>query len=578
MGCDDQPGNRIPDLATFSSQIARRLQVIYKADFTEGMVNRILGMTTRQFEARSLWDERDVVLITYGNSLHKPGEKPLRTLHRFMHNRLADIINCVHILPFFPSTSDDGFSVSDFRAVNPAFGDWEDIAVISKEFDLMADLVINHVSVSHQWFSNYLADRNPGRNFFIEPEPDFDYSQVIRPRSTPLFTRFETVHGVREVWTTFSADQVDLNFSNPDVLIEMIGVLLLYLSKGARIVRLDAIAFLWKTRDTSCLHRPETHEIVKLLRDIVSFVSPGTLILTETNVPNRENWSYFGNGDEAHMVYQFALPPLLLHALHTGSSKYLNEWALEIPATPANQTFLNYTASHDGIGIRPLEGLLPEKEITQLIDGMMNFGGRVSNKVNRDGSLSPYEINITYPDAMKGDKNGADDFQEARFICSQTIMMSLQGIPAFYINSLVGTANDDEGVAATGKARSINRRQWLEDELLQHLSSDTIHHRLFHEITRLIGIRRQCPAFHPGCPQKILIAEDCLFAFERFNASTGDKIVCISNISNQTVEADAGPLQMQKGYDLISGETMSGKSDRILLKAYQTKWIVTGKA
>lgn len=574
MDSPGQNGYQKPDMAAFVSKVAHRLQAIYKSDFTEGIVNRLLSMVSRQFDAKPAWNQEDAVLITYGNSLYMPGEKPLQTLHRFLINRLASTISCVHILPFFPFTSDDGFSVTDYMAVNPVLGSWEDVTAIASEFSLMSDLVINHVSVGHQWFKNYLAEQTPGRNFFIEAEPGADYSHVIRPRSTPLFTRFETAGGTREVWTTFSNDQVDLNFSNPEVLIEMIRVLLFYLSKGMRIIRLDAIAFLWKTKGTSCLHRPETHEIVKLLREIVAFVSPGTLILTETNVPNRENWSYFGEGDEAHMVYQFSLPPLLLHALFSGSAKYLNQWAKEIPTTLINQTFLNYTASHDGIGIRPLEGLLPDWELRQLIEGMIGFGGQLSNKVNGDGSLSPYEINITYVDAMKGDLYGPDNLQEARFICSQAIMMSMQGIPAFYINSLVGTTNDYEGVKATGRARSINRKQWQENELSVLLSSNTMHRRLFNELTRLMRIRQSCSAFHPGCPQEIIAIDERVFAFMRQNPETGERIYCLSNITGHTVEIDSVLTERKKGYDLIACELLSGTSDRILLNAYQTRWIV----
>ncbi|MBN1790804.1 MAG: hypothetical protein JW830_09925, partial [Bacteroidales bacterium] len=296
-------------------------------------------------------------------------------------------------------------------------------------------------------------------------------------------------------------------------------------------------------------------------------------ILTETNVPNLENWSYFGDGDEAHMVYQFSLPPLLLHALFSGCAKYLNQWAFEIPALSANQTFLNYTASHDGIGVRPLEGLLPQKEIEELIGGMKGFGGIVSSKTNPDGSLSPYEINITYLDALKGDRNGTDSLQEDRFICSQTIMMSLQGIPAFYFNSLFGTSNDYEGARITGRARSINRKQWREDELDQQLSSDTIHTRIFNELSRLIRIRRECSAFHPNSLQKILATDERVFAFQRHNPESGETIWCISNLTGKPIEIGGVGEGVKKGYDLISREK-SGLSDRILMNSYQTKWIV----
>jgi sucrose phosphorylase len=303
------------DKDEFAGKLARHLQVIYKSSFSEGLVNRILAMTMERFGERDPWSEKDIVLITYGNTIQAPNEKPLHTLNRFLVNRLANAISCVHILPFFPSTSDDGFAVSEFTIVDPELGTWKDIAELTQTFGLMSDLVINHVSSEHPWFKNYLNHLSPGKDFFIEAQPGADYSSVVRPRNTPLFTVSVTKNGPRTVWTTFSADQIDLNFSNPEVLLEMISIMILYISHGVRIIRLDAIAFLWKKAGTSCLHLGETHEIVKLLRVIADYLCPGTILLTETNVPNKENWSYFGNKDEAHMVYQFSLPPLSLHAL-----------------------------------------------------------------------------------------------------------------------------------------------------------------------------------------------------------------------------------------------------------------------
>lgn len=566
-------GSPAPDVAAFAGVIARHLQTIYKSEFSEGMVNRILAITSKRYPKQPVWSEKDIVLITYGNSLHNHHEKPLQTLHRFLNAKLANTINCVHILPFFPYTADDGFAVSDFISVNPVLGSWEDIMAFVPKFNLMFDLVINHISTEHQWFKNYLQGQDPGKSFFIEAEPGADYSMVVRPRSSPLFTRFETVNGLKDVWTTFSSDQVDLNFANPEVLFEMIRILVFYISKGARIIRLDAIAFLWKEKGTPCMHLPEVHQIVKLFRDIASFISPGTIILTETNVPNKENWSYFGCHDEAHMVYQFSLPPLLLHALFAGNSKYLSHWAEEIPSTGEGQTYLNYTASHDGIGVRSLEGILPGTEIAKIIEGMIGFGALISKKTNTDGSLSPYEINITYLDAMKGNWQGADHLQEARFLCSQAIMMSLQGIPAFYIHSLLATANDYEGVKLTGRARSINRRQLSMDELGKRLSVDTMHSRLFNELVRLIGIRRQCSAFHPACSQEILKFGDKLFVFVRCNQTTGEKIYCISNVTDQPVEMELVIPNKKKGYDLISGDQFT-PADPILLNACQTRWLV----
>ncbi len=323
------------------------------------------------------WSEKDAVLITYGDMVRAADERPLATLHSFLNRHLKKAFNTVHVLPFFPYSSDDGFSVIDFREVNHDLGTWDDIEALSRDFRIMADLVLNHVSRQSRWFRYYVAGVSPARFYFIEADPAADYSSVVRPRATPLLSSTQTRDGERHVWTTFSDDQVDLNFKNPDVLFEFIDILFFYISKGVRVFRLDAIAYLWKDLGTPCIHLPQTHQIVKLFRDIIELLAPDVLLITETNVPQDENISYFGNGDEAHIVYQFPLPPLLLHALQTGQGRYLTEWAAALPALPRGRTFLNFTASHDGIGVRPLEGILSDAEIAKLADGGRGTGAAV---------------------------------------------------------------------------------------------------------------------------------------------------------------------------------------------------------
>ncbi len=560
------------EINDFAGKIARHLQAIYKDRFGEEWVNRIISISDEKMPANKSWDEHDVMLITYGNSIWSADQRPLQTLKQFMDEQLREAISCVHILPFFPYTSDDGFAVSDFMMVNPDLGNWDDIREISASYGFMCDLVINHISSKHPWFINFLNNTQPGSDFFIEPEPEADYRNVIRPRSTPLFTAFNTSGGIRHVWSTFSADQIDLNFSNPDVLLEMIRILLFYIRQGARFIRLDAIAYLWKRKNTPCLHIDETHEIVRLLRTVASFVCPGTIIVTETNVPNKENWSYFGSGDEAHMVYQFSLPPLLLYTFYAGNSRIINEWASGIPETLSDQTFLNYTASHDGIGIRPLEGLLDDSNMAHLFEGMIEFGGRISMKTNPDGSLSPYEINITYFDAMKGTRNGSDHLQEDRFLCSQTIMLALKGIPAIYIHSLLSTSNDYVGMETTGRARSINRKQLSAREVYELLNNDSPRLQIFNEMLRRIKIRRQSNAFHPSAHQEVILNDERLFSFLRYSQKTGEKIVCISNITAHPVTIQSVFEEQFEGKDLLSDESVSSRNE-IVFKPYQTRWL-----
>ena len=486
------------------------------------------------------WSEKDQWVICYGDSILDEGTPPLAVLDTFLQSYLGDAISGVHVLPFFPWSSDDGFSVIHYREVNSELGEWAHIQTLASHYDLMADLVLNHVSRESLWFVDYLTGSLPGRDYFIEVDPDTDVSQVTRPRSSPLLVPISTRRGTRHVWATFSEDQIDLNFENPDVLLEFVGILLFYLQQGVRIIRLDAVAFLWKRLGTSCIHLPETHTVVRLLRAIVDEIAPGTLLITETNVPHAENISYFGlerlakgAPDEAHMVYQFALPPLLLHTLTRGEATTIQTWLNSLPVLPEQCTYLNFTASHDGIGVRPLEGLLPDHERDALLELMHRFGGFVSMRSNPDGSDTPYEINITWFEAMRGTRRGPDPWQIARFLCSQAIMLSLQGIPALYIHTLTGTLNDVEGVERSGRLRSINRRRWQLEELALLLESpSTPTHDVFHALHRLLVQRRQEPCFHPNAPQRVIETPPELLAIERGPLRNGRRLLALYNVTD----------------------------------------------
>lgn len=555
------------------ARIRQRLKFIYKSNDSSKLAERLFTLIdesrTNEPLANSKWDETDAILITYGDSIINDKKLPLENLKDFCDKYLKDAITCIHILPFFPYSSDDGFSVIDYMQVNPELGNWSHVTELNKEFTLMFDLVVNHISQHSEWFQNFLKGEHPGKNFFHVCDPNKDYSLVTRPRSLPLLSEYETNEGKKHVWTTFSDDQIDLNFENQDLLFEMMKVLVHYMKMGSRIIRLDAIAFLWKQLGTSCLHLPETHEVVKLMRDIMEAVAPNSILLTETNVPNKENLSYFGNRDEAHMVYQFSLPPLLLHALHTGNSTYLNKWAQSLPKLPDDCTFFNFTASHDGIGVRPLEGLLPDHEFKELTENMKNFGGHISTKRNSDGSDSPYEMNITYFDACKGTNKGEDILQNERFICSQTTMMSMAGIPAFYIHSITATPNFYKGVEQTGRARTINRMKWnkeiLEDQMQMPTSTALVYNTL---MTRL-KIRKTCSAFHPNAEQIVHDISKSVFCVER--RSMEERIVAISNVTYERTVVDLSTLSFTAGTDLLSNEEVIGSVE---LAPYQTVWLL----
>ncbi|MFZ8928826.1 MAG: alpha-amylase [Gammaproteobacteria bacterium] len=526
------------------------------------------------------WNEEDIAVITYANSFLKEGEKPLATLQRFLTSQLESIISWVHILPFFPFSSDDGFAVINYAQVNEAFGDWGHVGRIGKKFKLMADLVINHCSSVSPWFEQFKGNRRPGKDYFLVVDKDYDISKAVRPRTSPILREVQTLDGVKNVWCTFSHDQPDLNFRNTAVLVEMIKIIRLYLEKGVRIFRLDAVAFLWKEEGTSCLNLDQTHEIVRMIRTLVEYHTPGAVIITETNIPNIENISYFGNANEAHLVYNFSLPPLLLNTLLNENCHALKSWIMGMPPAQRGTTFFNFLASHDGIGLRPLEGFVDDEELGHLMAAMEDRGGRISWRSLESGESKPYEINISLFDALKGTmENPEDGMQEVRFICAHAIMLAIEGVPAFYIHSLVATGNDYEKFTNTNNNRALNRHTWDVEKLEQLLEKDSHHSRVFAGLKRLIEIRKQQKAFHPNAFQFTLHLGDEVFAFWRQSLRRDQCIFCLNNITSKKQQVLLSELNLttEVWSDLVSGEVLKEGQTTLSLDPYQTVWL-TNKA
>ena len=566
-----------------STRVLAHLHQVYPDYDCEEICSRLLkimGIDKEPKKPRWLknnWTEKDVALITYANSIVSEDEAPLLTLDYFLTRYFSEKISWVHILPFFPFSSDDGFAVIDYTQVNDSFGDWQHIDQIARKFKLMSDLVLNHCSSVGDWFKQFIKNQSPGKDYFYSVTADYDISQVIRPRATPLLREVHTDDGIKYVWCTFSHDQVDLNFRNPAVLEEMAKIIKLYLDNGVQIFRLDAVAFLWKEAGSSCLNLNQTHEIIRLLRALIEYTKPGSIIITETNIPNRENLSYFGNANEAHIVYNFSLPPLLLNTLVTGNCHALKSWMMSMPPAQKGTTYLNFIASHDGIGLRPLEGLISDEDLQHLIASMERAGGQVSWRSLNDGGMRPYEINISLFDAMKGTLNQAeDDYQEQRFICAHIIMLSIEGVPAFYIHSLLATENDYEKLASTNNKRAINRHNWALDEIEKLLKTDTHHKRILEELKRLIAIRKKQAAFHPNAIMFTLHVGDEVFAYWRQSIRRDQSIFCLNNVSDKTQEVALSTLNListDAWVDLISGEKLVEGQDIITLKPYQSIWL-----
>lgn len=527
--------------------------------------------------------QQDIVLITYPNQISESSRLPLSTLANVCNTYLTGLINTIHILPFYPSSSDDGFSVIDYTKVDTAYGTWDDIAALGARFRLMFDAVINHISSKSEWFQGFLKDDPRYSDYFIVVDKQTNLSQVVRPRALPLLTEVTTSSGRRSVWTTFSTDQIDLNYQNPTVLLEILDVVLFYISRSAEFIRLDAIAYLWKEIGTSCIHLPQTHAIVRLLRAIIDDLAPHVSLITETNVPHEENMTYFGDGsNEAHLIYNFALPPLVLHTIRSGSAVALTNWAMGLKLPTDKVTFFNFLASHDGIGLNPVRGILSIQEIDTMVNDTLACRGLVGYKDNPDGTKSPYELNINYFDALTVEKDDeADQMQIKRFITAHAIMLALVGVPGIYFHSLFGSRGWPEGVRQNGQNRAINRQKLLLGTLMNELrDANRRRFKIFRSFSRMIEARRGEAAFDPHGQQVVLDCGEPFFVIIRLAARREDDVLCIHNVTSQSQRLS---LKQKEASNWISCDLLEiigceniridGQTG-IALRPYQNLWLM----
>ena len=557
-----------------NEKIKALINLVYGKTFSEAHLHMLLENIEKAAsvitERRKMgWDEKDIVLITYADQFSAKGEKALPVFTRFYNKWLSHSFSHVHLLPFYPWSSDDGFSVIDYHEVVPETGTWRDVAELKQSTSLMFDFVCNHMSAKSAWFANYLKQMPGYDDFFISVDPETDLSAVTRPRALPLLTPF-TLHdgSVRHLWTTFSEDQIDLNFASPQVLIAMVDVLLHYLIEGARYIRLDAVGFMWKIPGTSCIHLEQTHQLIQLFRAITEAVAPGTVIITETNVPHKDNVSYFGNGEnEAQMVYQFSLPPLVLHAVHSQDVTTLSRWAASLALPSTKTTWFNFLASHDGIGLNPLRGILPESEILSLVEKLQTEGALVNWKNNPDGTRSPYEINVIYLDALSTRESHGSE-RIARFILAHAVLLSFPGVPAVYIQSILGSRNDYDGVERLGYNRAINREKYAAGQIDCALEDkNSLRYQVYSALSQLIVLRRAEKAFHPDSDAYFSTSGKHVLKIVRV-ADCGEKITALFNFSDnsQTIESD-----IHSGRELISGKDITDTT--LILNPWQVLWI-----
>ena len=578
--------NELEPLKLFKNKVSSKLRDIYPdagKDKLSGITGQIIERVEQtrtgvQPKDSELWSARDVVLISYANNIYSDDAHPLATFDEFYQKRLADFISIVHFLPFFPSTSDDGFSVSDYYQVDEAYGDWDDIKTITSHTTVMADVVLNHCSVQSEWFKRFASGDPDFREFFAIIPEGFDTSNVIRPRSSSLDCP-AVVDGQKvDLWCTFSHDQVDLNFKNPMVLVSFVDAILFYIRNGVRVFRLDAIAFLWKNSGATGVNEPEVHDIVRLFRLIVDELDCGAILLTETNLPIHENVSYFGNCNEAHWIYNFTLPPLVLYALLFGDSGPMRAWSMSLPPAQPQTAYLNFLSSHDGIGLRPVEGILDEQKLGMMLERLRENGSLFSWRDISHGQRKVYEANTTFIDALgQTDTDPSGQFVMERYLAAHCIMFAFEGVPAIYFNSLFATANFYEGVKETRHNRTINRLKWKQDDLEGILdASDTLAAQAYAEIKRVTGIRMGQDAFHPNATQYTLQLGDEIFGLWRQSADRSQSIFAITNVTASSKYLNLNSINLifsENWLDLLSGVMLTSATKGLQLAPYQTMWI-----
>ncbi len=490
--------------------------------------------------------------------------------------------NFIHVLPFFPYSSDDGFAVKDYKKINEIHGDWDDFKLISENFKIMCDLVINHCSSENYLYQNFLKNKNPGKNFFFTiNDKKKGLSKVVRPRSSDLLKKIIVDGKEKFVWCTFSHDQVDFNFKNPDVLIYFLQIIRFYLDNNIHAIRLDAVAFLWKELGTRCINLSQTHEIIRLLRFIIDYFYNNVLLITETNIPSHENLSYFGNNNEAHCIYNFTLAPLLINAVISGNSFFLKKWSRSMPPAQEDNSYLNFLSSHDGLGMRPIEGILPESEIKKYQDFLKDQGGLLTYRTS-SGKKTVYEVNITLFDALKNTYNNKDNFAIERFLLAHSIMFAFEGIPAVYINNLFGTENDYKKVKYTGLNRAINRKNWEFNELASNLKNKkSKNFKIYNELNKIIHLRKKQPGFHPNATQFTLQLDDSFFGLWRQSIDRSQSIFCISNLINKKNKIplfDINLISTDSWFDIFTKKQIKINDSELIFNPYQTMWITNKKA
>jgi sucrose phosphorylase len=424
----------------------------------------------------------EIMLITYADSMGKN----LQETQELLNAHFKGIVGGVHILPFYPSSADRGFAPMDYQVVDPAFGGWDDVKQISDNFYTMYDFMVNHISRSSAYYKDFQQNKDASKyadlfirykDFWPGGEPTEEQVDLIykrKPRAPYIDITF--ADGTTEkIWCTFDEEQVDINMYTQTTLDFVKENLTVLAERGAKIIRLDAFAYATKKVDTNCFFiEPDTWEMLDYCKDILA--PHGVEILPEIH----EHYSIqLKLAEKGYWVYDFALPMLVLHALHSGRSDRLANW---LNICPRKQfTTLD---THDGIGVVDVADLMTQEEIDETKENLFTKGANVKKIYNTMAynNLDIYQLNCTYYSAL-GDNDDA-------YVLARALQFFTPGIPQVYYVGLLAGANDLALLEETKVGRNINRHYFSKEEVVENLQRPVLK-RLF----KLMEFRNTYKAF-----------------------------------------------------------------------------------
>ena len=540
----------------------------------------------------------------------------LQGLRKKLHY-LQDLgINMLHIMPILKcpeGKSDGGYAVSDFRAIDDRIGNLEDLhdlseALKKRDILLTLDVVVNHTSNEHQWAQQaqqgdkkyqdyyYLFESREIPDMFEETMPE------VFPETSPGNFTWNEEMG-KWVMTVFNDFQWDLNYSNPAVFIEMLDIILFWTNQGADIIRLDAVAFLWKKIGSTCQNEREAHLILQLMKDCCQVTAPGVLFIAEAIVAPVEITKYFGedaiNAKECEIAYNATYMALLWDAVATKSAKLLYQGLKSIPDKLERATWLNYVRCHDDIGLGfdnadiRAAGYEPAEHRKFLIDyytgeyadstarGLPFGHNHKTGDARISGSLASL---IGLQAALEsGDQEGIDNSVQ-HILLLHSMIMSFGGIPLLYYGDEIGTLND---TAYLNDDNKINDSRWAhrssfdwEKADLRH-QSGTVEHRIFSALKKMIAVRKEIPAFADFNNRELIQLDNPhLFVFSRFNLQrTSGGVLVVGNFDARPQYLDLNTVDQAFNFhhaqirDLYSGEMPVLFKDQLVIPPYHFYWL-----